>query len=134
MRRTLIFFLVILFSGNPALAETGSGNKLLERCKGAITTLDTNDYENADQFGSGICFGYLHGSRDAYDISVGALKFSGTYDNEITKSVLPCIPEQVQVIQLARILVKYLESHPEELHEDQSFLISKAFLKAFPCR
>ena len=115
------------------LAERGDGNKLLEQCKGVIRTIDTNDYANADQFGSGICFGYVNGSRGAYGISVGALKYAGTYDNEVTKILLPCIPEQVQVIQLARILVKYLESHPEELHEDQSFLISKAFLKAFPC-
>jgi len=115
------------------LAERGDGNKLLEQCKGVIRTIDTNDYANADQFGSGICFGYVNGSRGAYGISVGALKYAGAYDNEVTKFLFPCIPGEVQVIQLARILVKYLESHPEELHEDDSYLVHKAFLKAFPC-
>ena len=132
MKRILVFLLLILFGGNPVLA--GSGNELLDQCKGAIRTIDTKDYANADLFDVGLCFGYLHGSREAFVMSVTTLKIAGTYDNEVSKAALPCIPEQVEVGQLARIFIKYAQSHPEELHERDTLLVRRAFVKAFPCK
>jgi len=45
-----------------------------------------------------------------------------------------CAPEQeLKVIQRIRVVVKYLDEHPEKLHDPDSLLIALAFIEAFPC-
>jgi hypothetical protein len=36
--------------------------------------------------------------------------------------------------QGTRVVVKYLQDHPEELHMKSSALVERALAKAFPCR
>jgi hypothetical protein len=44
-----------------------------------------------------------------------------------------CPDEAVTTGQTLRVVVKYLEDHPEELHLDNAVLVEKALAKAFPC-
>jgi len=45
-----------------------------------------------------------------------------------------CIPDSgIPVIQAARIIVKYLKEHPEQLHEDGMGLTVAALKDSFPC-
>jgi hypothetical protein len=47
---------------------------------------------------------------------------------------MTCIPNEVNQVQMARILVKWLRDHPERLHETDAFLTVDAFHNAFPCQ
>ena len=44
------------------------------------------------------------------------------------------IPSDVSMYQVARILHKYLEDHPESLQKDGDTLICAAMIQAFPNR
>jgi hypothetical protein len=46
---------------------------------------------------------------------------------------LVCFPENSTLGQDIRIIKKYLEDHPEDLHASGRVLILKALAKAFPC-
>jgi hypothetical protein len=46
---------------------------------------------------------------------------------------MTCIPTEVRIAQMARILVKWLRDHPERLHERISILTVDAFHDAFAC-
>ena len=45
----------------------------------------------------------------------------------------PCFPDRAPILQLARVLVKWLREHPERLHEIKSILTTAAFRESFPC-
>jgi len=45
-----------------------------------------------------------------------------------------CIPDSIKTIQGARIVVKYLNDHPERLHVPDTRLILMAMVDAFPCK
>ena len=44
-----------------------------------------------------------------------------------------CLPKGVTTGQGLKVLVKYLDDHPEELHERTAELAFRAFVKAWPC-
>jgi hypothetical protein len=44
-----------------------------------------------------------------------------------------CLPERASIAQLARVTVKWLQDHPEKLHEAAGGLIYTALHDAFPC-
>ena len=44
-----------------------------------------------------------------------------------------CPPVDATNDESARIVYKYLEDHPEELHKRNTFLIRNALLEAWPC-
>jgi hypothetical protein len=41
--------------------------------------------------------------------------------------------EDVTTGQGLKVLVKYIDDHPEELHERTALLATRAFVKAWPC-
>ena len=44
-----------------------------------------------------------------------------------------CLPKGVTTGQGLKVLVKYMEDHPEELHDRTAELAFRAFVKAWPC-
>ena len=44
-----------------------------------------------------------------------------------------CVPNGVNGLQLARLFMKYVQDHPETLHEDAVPTIFLALYSAFPC-
>ena len=44
-----------------------------------------------------------------------------------------CLPKGVTTEQGLKVLVKYMEDHPEELHDRTAELAFRAFVKAWPC-
>ena len=44
-----------------------------------------------------------------------------------------CLPKGVTTEQGLKVLVKYMDDHPEELHEKTAELAARAFVKAWPC-
>ena len=109
----------LLLAGN-AFAD---GNRLLEQCTNAVNYADGArkiDYEKL-----GFCLGFMQGltnMNQLYEVSLDR------------KNVLFCTPREVTNGQLARVVVKYLKEHPEDLHLHEATLAIAAFVEAFPCK
>ena len=71
------------------------------------------------------CIGYIVGVSDGIDW------FDGDGDDD---PVFPsCPPTDLTMIQMAEVLLKYLEDTPQFLHLPATPLIAGALVKAFPC-
>ena len=109
-----------------AHAEDEDGNFLLRECKETLSST----YQGCEPAISSMhCLGYLDGLVDMNDI----------FKSNVLKSpsqALICLPKdkQVTVGELARIVVKYLEDNPKQLHESAAALATVALGKAFPCK
>jgi hypothetical protein len=92
------------------------GNWLLTSCQLAVKSIDNpNVDENiVETFRSGYCQGIVRGVSEA--------------------SPKVCPGENVTNEQALRVVVKYLQDHPEELDQLGGRLVGKALVKAFPCR
>ena len=72
---------------------------------------------------------------DTVQVVDGMLDMHAAYTSQ---SLLPnhffCLPQDgIRVSQGMRIVVHYLETHPERLHLHQRVLFIEAFRHAFPC-
>jgi hypothetical protein len=95
-----------------------SGNGLLEDCKAFL------DDDSPHRVRAGECIGYISGLTSMHDI----------YSQLSANGRLFCIPSDgVERGQVVRIVVKFLEDHPEKLHESKAFLAINAMKSAFPC-
>lgn len=61
---------------------------------------------------------------------MGVLDSGVMYDTEYTKV---CPPDRMSAHQAAKIVVKYADNNPEQLHFPASILVHNALIKAFPC-
>ena len=124
--QTLSAFAVCCAVSVAAHAQEEDGNFLLRECKETLN--DT--YQGCEPAVSSMhCLGYIDGLVDMNDI----------YKSNILKSssqALICLPKEkrVTVGELARIVVKYLEDNPGQLHESAAALATVALGKAFPCK
>lgn len=94
-----------------------SGLKLSEDC--AYVGNQHSTTESAA--GAGFCAGYIASVSDEVDIFYQTKK---PY----------CIPDDVDIYQLIKVVVKYLDSHPERLHEPAGYLVFQSYQEAFPCK
>jgi hypothetical protein len=104
--------------------STGTG--LLETCtrvNSVTRRADNFDEWASDQIHTSMafaaCFGFIE-----------AVQQMGSLGDE---NSLFCPPDGVTYGQSKRIVLKYLNDHPEELHLPSTFLVSEAFRGAFPC-
>ena len=124
----------------------GTGNDLLAACKPLLGPAD------AWQFEQGTCAGLIAGIYLGKEIS--SIRLSGNTDRCIKSCISSsevslckarcnalskaaswdfCAPSQVPVDQLVRVVVRYLEEHPGQLHNPAHGLIYASFKEAFPC-
>jgi Rap1a immunity proteins len=85
-----------------------SGNSLLEGCQAAVNEASSR------QFQQGYCLGVI--------FTVGEMSPNVCPGNEVT------------ALQSLRVVVKYMENHPESLHESFRALAIRALSAAFPCK
>ncbi len=93
---------------------------------------------------SAISGGFLFGkdwSAQNYDFKVGyvlgvidALSTANLQRKDGLLFITNCIPKAVDSNQLVKIVEKYIEKTPEELHYNMDFLVMKAVTKAFNCQ
>jgi len=144
-----LFGLVPGYAQQKALPSDGNG--ILESCGVLVTVADNPTVYsslNQQQFAEKMsqfnwCAGYLDATHDLYIQNHVNLALVGmlhvTLSGEARESAFeilrgPCIPDQVSVLQLARVLVKWLKDHPERLHETKVVLTMASFKDAFPCK
>lgn len=114
MRRfTLMFVVVAVLCGTTSVHAKelrSDGNELLQYCTDESPTLVGLNH-------SGRCFGYLKGFVDTMSLFA-----------------LPnCMPDEVTMGQVRRIVVKHLQDHPAELHYSMVSLVNLALNEAYPC-
>jgi hypothetical protein len=137
------------------------GNGLLEYCSHLVNALDSPSSQFGpvgqgaaaasveyahNTFEQGWCAAHLQTMREMiifWQIQVaktiaflnGETNPSAEELNQVIAktSDMTCIPKEVGLPQMGRVLVKWLRDHPERLHEPTSILSVDAFHSAFPC-
>ena len=109
-----------LLCGFLASVQAYNGNQLLEGCTAYLDKNFVGKVE--DTVAVGICVGYLTGVLDALD----------TWQASEGRRVV-CLPKPWDINQIVRIVVKYLENNPEDLHYRADAAVLFAVKAAFPC-
>ena len=101
------------------------GNDLLRGCGASVAFMDGTKPQPSDDNRIGFCLGFMQ----------GVTQTNLVYQVRPKDSAVFCLPEGgVKNGQAARVFVKYLRDHPEELHRAEIVLAFAAFQDAFPCR
>jgi len=130
MKKLCVVFIVMFvlaMAGNAnAEVATSDGKGLLTVCNVALKSITDgmDNLSDLELMNSSFCIGLAVG------IKVSNVMEQASADDNLQY----CIPSSASPEQLIRVLVKYLENHPENLHETPAVLISVAFIKAFPCK
>jgi len=114
----------------PALGHgrVHDGNGLLQKCNNVMRIFEAGTKENeitktmlAD---ANFCSGMMQGMTNT-------IIFFDAF--QVTQSIV-CLPEDgISNGQAAKVVIKYLEEHPEQLHVADSGLAFLALMDAFPC-
>jgi hypothetical protein len=119
----LMAFLSCLTSFGRSAPVTLDGNRLLPQCEEAVRI--ANDSTRGLDADASYCLGFLTGIMTMTDeVRMANSKYAK----------LPCYPDGMMTAgQAARVVTKYLNSHPETLHRDAHILVIEALREAFPC-
>jgi hypothetical protein len=90
------------------------GKQLRDDCKNSDTGSGYNE---------GKCIAFVIGVDAGYQMDRGV---DGMQSHV-------CMPEGVTYGQMVKVVVKYLNDHPEELHHPAALLTLNALIGAFPC-
>lgn len=98
------------------------GNELMKKCIDAQLLVDNQKDSNySSTLNTGVCLGFSQGVQNTLQI--------------FAKEAGICFPNNgVTAGQSMRIILKYLQDNPSQLHEKGIFLAAMAFKKAYPCR
>jgi hypothetical protein len=119
----IVLLIVLLTLPVQARAEF-TGLDLLHGCAAVIKHSDGRALTPIEDWDMAYWMGFLTGFLDGYAIT--------SYNVEKRPLCLPS--EGVKGEQIARIVHKYLENHPEDLHNTPRILVFRAVLQAFPCK
>ena len=72
-----------------------------------------------------LCIGLLYGWIDGLEYGFVITQ---------TKTKLYCKPKNIPAKQLMKIMNKYLDEHPEDLHYEFGQILIEALVEAFPCK
>jgi hypothetical protein len=97
---------------------TASGNDFLRVC----------EKDDSPTVTKGVCLGYVNGVLDGVDLAVGI----GAAAHHVQPKGL-CLPSESTMGQKYRVVVKYMNDHPEKTHLPTNVLVLEAITEAFPC-
>lgn len=123
-----ILLLVLLYSATAAPVQ--DGNRLLRACTLAMRFMDSPQAQEQalgkphQALEAGYCLGLLRGLTNMNMVWQQYTKDA---------SMFFCVPPESKTGQWMRVVVKYLQEHPERLHEEDIALASLALTSAFPC-
>ncbi|CRM39151.1 hypothetical protein BK634_03320 [Pseudomonas chlororaphis] len=107
-------------SGLTSQARGDTGNEMAENCRAFLKEKTPRER----YFNAGVCAGFVNGVTDTLVLARIASP----------ETIAICIPrEGFTMGQAARVLLKYLDDHPETLHENASMLALQAYRAAYPC-
>ena len=74
------------------------------------------------------CLGVIEGVRETMSL------WQDTNERaKLSMKGVACIPDDVTPLQATKVVVKYMDAHPESLHVLGSALVAIALRDAFPC-
>jgi hypothetical protein len=130
MRVQAIAILLLCLTSAPAMSRSlgGTGNDELGPCRTFLEVADGTPAEKrraaAASAGTwldqGYCAGAIQVARNAAAVLVPAIR--------------SCPPTEAPLSQVIRVVVTYMQAHPESLHEDLEILAWKAMKEAWPCK
>lgn len=129
MRTTFISFLLLVIC-SPLASATDKGwsnidgNTLLPRCSLAVEFQDKKDLKPDGVTDTVLCLDFVSGFLDGYETA-------STVENG--KPML-CFPEGATTGQMIRVIVKWMQDHPEKLNEPASHLVFQALYNSFGCK
>lgn len=128
-----LLLVAILVLAQPSVAQENKveqdGNWLLKHCIQAVRSLDGDSLDGTKGMRSMYCLGYISGFVSSHTLTVLITETSPLF----------CAPKGgfprggLQTGQSVRIVVKWLNDHPENLHLDGGMLTLMALRTAFPC-
>jgi hypothetical protein len=113
-----IFCLLCLCGTNARAEFVLNSLTLHEYCN--LVSRDKATLSNEEATHEAICLFYVSGIVDGYQLGESSLKI--------------CTPDKVSLGELALIVSKYLNEHPEKLHNPPQYLVVDAIYTAFPCK
>jgi hypothetical protein len=115
MKTILALFVIALFATPARAVDTADGNFLLGSCQISLRVMDNPSIrvDVYEAWRDGMCLGLIAGVAEA--------------------SPLVCYANGVTNGQSLRVVVKFLQDHPEKLNERDTTLIREALAQAFPC-
>jgi len=121
--------LVLLLAVSTAATDPAppiSGTTMLDWCRTFIRLDEQRGVgAPADDAGvAGVCLGFIYGMAEMHNV------YRALYPQAAT---IFCLPRGFTGRQGARVVVRYLDTHPERLHEPGAGLIIEALREAFPC-
>ncbi len=122
MKAINVLFATLLFAMLSTTALAQDGNELLRWCENSLSDEKIISSGVSSAFNAGLCLGMMQGITNL------------NVFYEQTKKSLFCLPSSIKNEQAARIVINYLNEHPEKLDQDGTLLAILAFVKAFPCK
>jgi hypothetical protein len=122
-----ILFSFAIFIPASACAEVHDGNDLLQKCNNVIRIFEEGTIEPTENMlaDSSFCSGMMQGMTNT-------IIFFDAF--QVTQNIV-CLPENgISNGQAAKVVIKYLQEHPEQLHVADSGLAFLALMDAFPCK
>src|SRR2546430_10833567 len=112
--------------------STTDGNALLRQCTYALRADEepTPNIGLGGAFSAGLCIGLVQGMLD---LNTAYTAYYQATNN--TTRPLFCVPVGASIAseQGVRIILRYLQTNPERLHQTGSVLALQALREAFPC-
>lgn len=99
----------------------------------AIVTADENDQLQSGMKFLDDCTGRSRDGQAGQLFCLGYVSGIFSLANLFPEPTGICIPEAVTAGQAQKVVVKYLQDHPAELHQPRGFLTWWAMRDAFPC-
>jgi hypothetical protein len=122
------FVLIILCGPKLARAEH-DGNELSVECTVALRSIEDPTFHATppDALRSGTCIGLIRGVWNT-------LSFWNTFDSKHDESKLHgCIPDEVGMVEAIKVVMKFLNDNPAQLHLKDTMLIHLALATGYPC-
>lgn len=125
----LVSILFALLLSLETSAATITGNKLSDWCESSETHEELQ------------CYSYITGVLDSAGLSTARYDFfqsyieeeglDGTYHTNYLQS--PCVPEGVTMGQIFKVVIRYMDEHPEDLHQNGAALVMAAVSSTWRC-
>jgi hypothetical protein len=135
MRMRLIATLVLICAlfltptSGKSQTTTFTGNEFRAWCQQALVQ-DANQQTKKEALEATHCLGYLSGAGDVFKLwQKSTSEHGGGNPSPV------CLPTpSVKVDDLVHVVLKFLNEHPNRLHEPYPSLVLAAFSDAYPCK